>query len=342
MRLKSLTVGFLAFLYIGWHGLVVPRLVQDEVEVRIEKGTPLPKILETLKESGVIRHPTLVALYLRLTGQDHRIKYGRFRLRRGLHDLYAIREFLRAPDQGVPVRILEGMDLKEIAGLLARTLEIDSEEILSLARDSSWIRDLFRRYFPEVSPPPTIEGYLFPDTYYFSEGTPAPVVLRVIFHHTVEVLRPLLPVVDSTGFTLHQVLTLASIVEKEALYDRERPIIASVFLNRLRLKRPLESCATVEYVLPKRKPVLTYRDLKIPSPYNTYLNPGLPPGPICSPGLKSIQAVLHPAKTDYLYFVAKGDGTHYFSRTFEEHVRAKLLYRRGRQGVPGSTLQTLP
>ncbi len=342
MRLKSLTLGFLAFLYIGWHGLVVPRLVQDEVEVKISKGTPLPQILEILKEAGVIHHPQWAAFYLRITGQDKRVKYGRFRLRRGLHDLYAIREFLRAPDQGTPVRILEGMSLKEIASLVSRTLGIDSLEVLSLAQDSAWIASLFHRYFPEVPPPPTLEGYLFPDTYYFSEGTPPAVVLRTIFRHTVEVLRPLLPVVDSTGFTLHQVLTLASIVEKEALYDRERPIIASVFLNRLKLRRPLESCATIEYILPRRKPVLTYRDLKIPSPYNTYLNPGLPPGPICSPGLKSIQAVLHPAQTDYLYFVAKGDGTHYFSRTFEEHVRAKLLYRRGTKGVPGSTLQTLP
>ena len=121
---------------------------------------------------------------------------------------------------------------------------------------------------------------------------------------------------------LHEVLTLASLVESEAKADKERGIIADVFLNRLTKQMPLESCATVEYVLPERKAVLTYEDTRVKSPYNTYLHPGLPPSPICSPGKASIIAALEPAGTDYLFFTARKNGTHYFGRTYAEHLAA--------------------
>jgi UPF0755 protein len=126
---------------------------------------------------------------------------------------------------------------------------------------------------------------------------------------------------DSMGMTLHEVLTMASIIEKEALLDFERPLISAVFYNRMKLGRPLESCATVIYALPKPKTRLSYKDLEWESPYNTYLHRGLPPGPICSPSMASIEAALRPADVKYLYFVAKGDGTHFFSKSLVEHVR---------------------
>lgn len=129
--------------------------------------------------------------------------------------------------------------------------------------------------------------------------------------------------------SVYMIVTLASLVEKEAKYEDERPIIAQVFINRLKTRRPLESCATILYVLKNRnihKTNLTENDLKIDSPYNTYLHIGLPPGPICSPGESSIKAVVAPADVDYLYFVSKGDGRHYFSRTYQEHCAAKERY----------------
>ncbi|HCM18410.1 MAG TPA: endolytic transglycosylase MltG, partial [Firmicutes bacterium] len=120
-----------------------------------------------------------------------------------------------------------------------------------------------------------------------------------------------------------EVVTLASIIEKEAMLPEERPIISAVFHNRLRLKRPLESCATVQYALGYHKPKLTYDDLEINSPYNTYRNAGLPPAPIANPGLDSILAALYPAEVDYLYFVAKSDGSHVFTKTYNDHLRAQ-------------------
>lgn len=343
MRFTTSAFGIILLLYVGWHFVAIPQLHHNSVEVIIKKGTTTEKTLDLLKEKNIITSKFLVKLYLKLTNNDKRIKTGRFRVRSGLHDLYAIREFLDAEDLGVKFRVLEGMDLREIASLAKRLIGIDSVEFLNTAKDSGFIRELFRNYFPEVTPPPnrSLEGYLYPDTYYFSEGTSSKRVISTIFARAVKVLRPLLPLIDSSGLTLHEVLTLSSIVEKEAVLERERPIIASVFLNRLRERWPLEACATIQYILPKRKGNLTYEDLRIKSPYNTYIHKGLPPGPIGSPRLSSIMAVLRPANTDYYYFVAKGDNSHYFSKTFEEHVRAKRFYQAGSLGKEG-IINTLP
>ncbi len=343
MKFTTTASGIILLLYFGWHFVAVPQLHHESVEIIIKKGTSTEQALDILKEKGVISSKPLVKLYLKLTANDKRIKSGRFRVRRGLHDLYAIREFLNAEDLGVKFRILEGMELREIASLARQLIGIDSLEFMTTATDSEFISELFRNYFPEVPPPPnnSLEGYLYPDTYYFSEGTPPKRVLSTIFVRTVKVLRPLLHMVDSSGFSLHEVLTLASIVEKEAILEKERPIIASVFLNRLKKGWPLESCATIQYILPRRKERLTYDDLRIQSPYNTYLHRGLPPGPICSPRLSSIIAVLRPAKTDYYYFVAKGDNSHYFSKTFEEHIRAKRFYQ-GMEAGKRMEINTLP
>jgi UPF0755 protein len=175
----------------------------------------------------------------------------------------------------------------------------------------------------------SLEGYIFPDTYSLSRLQDEESIIGILVgNFTRHIAADNLSNRDS----LHQVIVLASIVEKEAKYEDERPIIASVFINRLKLKRPLESCATVLYVLKAEKPMATRqqlsdRDLKVVSPYNTYLHAGLPPGPICSPGESSIRAVISPADVDYLYFVAKGDGRHYFSRTYREHVAAKDRYQ---------------
>ena len=136
--------------------------------------------------------------------------------------------------------------------------------------------------------------------------------------------------------TVHEVMILASIIEREVKIPEERPMISAVFHNRLNLGRALESCATVEYVLGMHKPRLSQEDLQVPSPYNTYLHRGLPPGPICNPGEAAIRAALYPADVDYLYFVSEGNGRHIFSRSLEEHVRAKHRVRReARRGENG-------
>ncbi|MEA3312593.1 MAG: endolytic transglycosylase MltG, partial [candidate division WOR-3 bacterium] len=220
---------------------------------------------------------------------------------------------------------------------------VNQDTFLALCRD--------KRLLTEFNIPfGSFEGLLFPDTYSFPLGIlpedvlrvgvlPEDVlrvgvlpedVLRVMVRRFFEVAEPMLREVS-----LDTLVILASIVEREAYLDEERPVIASVFYNRLKQGLPLESCATIEYALPEHKERLTYADLGVDSPYNTYLHRGLPPGPICSPGKASLEAVAHPKRTQYLYFVSKGDGSHYFSETAAEHERMKrkLNKERSRNGA---------
>jgi UPF0755 protein len=177
-----------------------------------------------------------------------------------------------------------------------------------------------------------LEGYLFPDTYRIDRGMPAERVMNMMLRRFDEIYQTMPE--NNTGLTENQIVILASIVENEIKLDEERPLAASVFLNRLRQGMKLESCATIQYHYDVKKPRLLYSDLEIESPYNTYKYPGLPPGPISSPGAASIQAVFEAPETDYLFFVAKNDGSggHVFSRTLSEHNRAQWTLRSGRTG----------
>ena len=177
--------------------------------------------------------------------------------------------------------------------------------------------------FLKEVPDASLDGYLFPDTYQVARSEPASALLRRMLTHFQSIVIPLVRETPKAHWSLHQILTLASIVEKEAATPSERPIIASVYLNRLRIGMMLQADPTVKYVLERPRPKVSLNDLNVNSPYNTYRHVGLPPGPICNPGVPSIQAVLNPATTDYLYFVARGDGSHVFSKTLEEHEKAR-------------------
>jgi UPF0755 protein len=174
----------------------------------------------------------------------------------------------------------------------------------------------------------SLEGYLFPDTYLFDSGATAEEVVAVMLDRFFEVITDEdIGRIEAGGRTLHDVVILASLVEREALADDERPLVAAVFANRLEKGMTLGSCATVIYALGYVPERITIQDLKIDSPYNTYVNPGLPPGPICSPGEASLRAAIEPADVDYLYFVSNGDGTHTFTTTYAEHERLRLEMR---------------
>jgi UPF0755 protein len=198
---------------------------------------------------------------------------------------------------------------------------VDYNKFMELALDASKV---FGDSPPLEIPIASLEGYLFPDTYRISYGQTEAEIIRQMVGRFSEVVLPAVEgMVGRWGLGLHEIITLASIVEREVMVDWERPLVASVFLNRLRINMPLQADPTVRYVMREDRSRVLYRDLEIDSPYNTYQNSGLPPGPIASPGLASIMAVLEPADTDYYYFVARGDGTHQFSRTFAEHVQAR-------------------
>ena len=224
---------------------------------------------------------------------------------------------LKAPIQTQPATIPEGLNRHQIAGHLQAAGVADSARFIAATEDPQLIRQL-------GVAASTLEGYLFPETYFFDLNTDERTIVSLMvdqFHRVfADSLRPRL---NELGLSLHQAVTLASIVEREAVAVEEQPIISGVFQRRLKLNRRLESCATINYALGTNNKRLTYADLEVDSPFNTYRHHGLPPGPISNPGRTALLAVLYPEETEYLYFVSRGDGTHIFSRTNKEHERAK-------------------
>lgn len=220
--------------------------------------------------------------------------------------------------------------MEQIADLLDSKGLVNKQQFLSLAQDPA----LLEQY---GIPGPTLEGYLYPDTYQLARGISPSTAIHTMVERFWMLVRPLKKRAEDLGMEMEDVITLASIVEKETGLAGERATIASVFLNRLKRRMRLESDPTVIYGLKNFDGNLTRKDLSKPTPYNTYVIRGLPPGPIANPGLEAIKAVLYPAKTDYLYFVSKNDGSHHFSRTLSEHNRAVRMYQKGGRKRRGKT-----
>jgi UPF0755 protein len=223
-----------------------------------------------------------------------------------------------------PVTIVEGWSLDETIDHLAHAGFGNAEALRRAAEDASSIRDLD----PDAR---TLEGYLFPDTYAFARRTPETEIIATLVRTFRGRVLPAVTPALSAGRTLRQLVTLASIVEEEAQLDDERPLIAAVYANRLRLGMGLYADPTVIYALRRRGGYdgnVRREDLQIDDPYNTYRYPGLPPGPICSPGLASLQAAAHPASATYLYFVSRNDGSHAFAATLAEHNRNVDIYQK--------------
>lgn len=324
-----ISLAIIATVLTLYFNLLEPLKKESYVEFVIRRGETAEDVAFKLKERGIIGDPLVFILFSRITGLGKKIKYGKYFLSRNLSPFRVLFEITREGAGRVEevVTIFEGYTLRDIARVLSEKVGIDTGRFLYLARDPVFITKL-ARIFPLLDNPPSLEGYLFPDTYKFAWGDSEEEIIERMVGRLFEVWTPRFTMeAESLHMTLHDVLTLASIIEKEAAVDRERFIISGVFHNRLKRGIPLQSCATIEYILPRRKPILSYSDLRIESPYNTYLHKGLPPTPICSPGLISIIAALRPAKVDYLYFVSRGDGTHLFARTLKEHERNKRIVR---------------
>ena len=318
MDKKYLIIAVAVLILVAWW----QPLNFDQTEVTIPGDVSAREIARFLADQHIVRNVEEFLFWLKITGRERSLKAGTYELHKYKNPLYVIGRLTSGGKSEVVVTVPEGLTMYETARILAQHGLVDESRFLELCHDETFINEIGLKV-------KSLEGYFFPDTYSFSrlqnEAAIITTFTRNFFSRTAKV-----GLMDSDS--LHRVIILASIVEKEAKYENERPIIAKVFLNRLHSKRPLESCATIFYVLKTRDPLantqrLTDRDLQIGSPYNTYLHLGLPPGPICSPGESAIQSVISPADVDYLYFVAKGDGRHHFSHTFREHMAAKDKYR---------------
>jgi UPF0755 protein len=282
----------------------------------VHKGESIRAIGDSLRSRGVILSSPLFAALSRFVHSGQVMKPGRYTLPARTSEFLALRHLFDSRDRDAFVTIPEGFTDAQIAGRLAREQVCDSAAFLFACSDRTLLGDL------GISGP-SAEGYLFPDSYFLPFGSEPDDVIALMHRRFLDVVKSLAP--DPESVTL-DVVILASLVEAEAEQDSERAIIASVFLNRLRRGMRLQSCATVEYVLPGRKAVLSDADTRFESPYNTYLHPGLPPGPICNPGKPSLRAALNPAHTNYLFFVMRGGGCHYFSTNFAEHAAAQRRY----------------
>jgi UPF0755 protein len=298
------------------------------VRVIIPRGASFGQAAESLSHDGVIGSAKLFTLYGRVVGGDRNIKPGTYLLKHGT-PWNSIVDALNGGHGLVnTVTIPEGWSIAQITPALARTLKVPADSVAAAVRDTALLARL------DV-PNPTLEGYLFPDTYAFPLGTTARQAVREMVYSFERRWKPSW---DSAALAMkinrNDLVTMASIVEKEARLPEERPVIAAVYYNRLRKGMLLQADPTVQYALGHHVGRVLYKDLAIKSPYNTYVNKGLPPGPIASPGVASLAAAASPANVQYLYFVASTDGHHEFRMTLEQHANA---VRQVRAAMPRRT-----
>lgn len=290
-----------------------------KIDFAVRSGWGASAVASRLDKDSIIRSSTGFKIILFLSGKSGELKRGIYSLDDSMKPSQIIDILTSGRTKTITFTIPEGFNNRQIADELVRKGLFPSREKFMELASSPEIMGRFKIIGSST------EGYLFPDTYTVPVGYTDVKIIALMVEHFFE------KVSDLNGFPedpvkRHQLVILASIVEREAKVLNERPLIAAVFTNRLKQKLPLESCATIQYLFDPPKKRIYYQDLDKVSPYNTYRNPGLPAGPISNPGLSSLLAALNPAETDYLFFVVKGNGEHHFSNNYKEHLKAKKEY----------------
>ena len=295
------------------------------VEINIPKGVTLSEISDILKEKRIISNKRIFTMAVKSLGHEKNIPAGRY----VIHNAPTNKAIINQLVYGVPtlknITVLEGWSIIDIANELEIKLKINKKKFLRLSKDSKMVK-LFNL---EGN---SFEGYLFPDTYTFAEGVDSYLILnKMVNEFNNNFSKSMKVQAQEMGMSILEVITLASIIEGEAIYDSERSIISAVYHNRLKKGMKLQADPTIQYIIDDGPRRLLNKDLKIESDYNTYQNIGLPPGPINNPGKQSIVAALYPSVNKYLYFVARGDGYHTFSENEKEHNKAKRKFQEVRR-----------
>ena len=307
-----------------FYGVFPISLSREYAEVLFHRGETLSLFTHRLKEASVIRFEKIYLLLLKVSGKDKSIRPGKYRFKTRGNEVFAFWETInqRPSPIEISVTVPPGLRARDVARLIGDRMNLDTLTFLMAVEDTQFIESLAME-FPRLRGIKSLEGFLFPDTYRFEEFSDAKTIIYAMvsnfFHRWKEYSLDTL--LEKSLLEFYDVIKLASIVEKEAIKEDEKPIIASVFLNRLRIGMPLQANPTIWYITGRSAYWLTKKDLKIDSPYNTYLYRGLPPTPICNPSMGSIIAVLRPAETNYLYFVADGKGGHLFASSYKMHLR---------------------
>ena len=313
-----------AVFYITGLGKALDSNDTQTVSVIISSGSSTGQIGQILEEEGIISSADKFKIWSRIKGYDSQYKAGTYTLSPSM-DFQEIADIIVSGKvTTVNFTIPEGYTIYQTASAIAAKGLGDYDTLVSLIEAGDFEYDFLKAAQNNKN---KLEGYLFPNTYTVDEGMNEEQIIKVMLDQFEK--QPYKVYAESgSSYSLNDIITVASIIERECKVDEERPLVASVIYNRLAKGMPLQMCSTVQYVLGKQKEVLTYADTRIESPYNTYTNTGLPPGPICSPGLAAIKAALNPADTDYLYFVLseKLDGTSNFSSDYAQFEKDKAAY----------------
>lgn len=301
--------------------------VVEPFVLEIKEGESIDSITKRLQGEGIVKSASFFRYYLRYTKQDKLVQAGFYLISQQADHLLTLDDLIKILQEGkakmVKYTIPEGYTIRRIAKKLAEEGLVEEQKFIDLASQQG---TQFSFPYRDQIKNENLEGFLFPETYFIANPTEETIIQQMLDQFALVMEESILPKWNDQSWSLRDIIILSSIVEREAQVDHERPVIASVFLNRIKEGWKLEACSTVEYVIQKEGYVLTLEELKVDSPYNTYKYPGLPAGPICNPGLGSILASLAPAKTDYFFFAAKGDGSHAFAKTLDEHNRNVSQY----------------
>lgn len=330
LRNKKILVLILlaAIAIIWWMSTFRPVSASEEkTAFVIEQGTVASQLAKDLETRGLIREDSAFNLLCKIKGAESKLMAGIYYLSPSMSTGEILDKLLQGPERDEKkVTIPEGYNTSQIIDVLVKngfgTKEKFKTEMQSFTSDQyAFLKDI-----PKGEN--RLEGFLFPDTYFFSvdEGEHK-IIDRMLQRFSLELTDDIKNKLNEKNMSVFQWVTMGSIVEREAAKSEDRPIIAAIFAKRIKIGMPLQSCATIQYLLNENKRVLSLKDLEINSPYNTYKHTGLPPGPIANPGRASLQAVLYHEETDYLYFVAKSDGSHAFAKTNEEHMQNIRKYQ---------------
>ena len=294
------------------------------VRIDVTVGEPFRITAAKLEGAGLVPSARALTLWARLKGLDRQVQHGAYEFKDAASPIALLEKMRSGEAMIIHVTLPEGATAKDLATALAHEGLGAAEAYLALVHDASFARSL-------GVDAGALEGYLFPDTYFFSPlDTPRKIIAEFVARFHQVFTADMATEAQKAGFSVHQIVTLASVIEKETAREEERPLVSAVFRNRLRLGMPLQADPTVIYGIENFNGNLTRRDLETRTPYNTYTEPGLPPGPIANPGRSALSAALRPAAVSYLYFVARDDGTHEFNTSLAEHNKAVNRFQRSR------------